>query len=139
MKSSVANLNTTCQTVDVPVKNGPAVFLHTHTALLCLRSHESMKALDSQNLDDQLYLRLVLNVHIKSLICCQPKRKVIRAQLRKVEHYKNSPFLYPLCFDILTNFSADASLVVIHERNASLSQAPATSQEPCTRQTRVKH
>ena len=44
MKSSVANRNTTCQTVDIPVKNGPAVFLHTHTALLYLRSHGSMKA-----------------------------------------------------------------------------------------------
>ena len=48
-------------------------------------------------------------------------------------------FFYIHFASILTNFSPDASLVVIHERNASLSQAPATSQEPCTRQTRVKH
>ena len=75
LKSSVASRNTTCQTVDVPVKNGPAVFLHTHTALLYLQSHGLMKALDYQHLDGQLYLMLVLNVMLSKKLYLWPGKK----------------------------------------------------------------
>ena len=115
------------------------VFLHTHTALLYLQSHESMKALDYQYLDGELYLGLVLNVMLSKKLYLWPGKKENHpCTIKKKCNTIRIHLFYTHFASILTNFSADASLVVIHEPTRARVKHEPQAKRPCMRQTRVK-